>query len=431
MQYVWGHRLWPAGKLVTTDGRRVAVIDPGQLNNNSGPDFFNAKIKIEGETWVGNVEIHMRASDWHRHGHDGDPAYDNVVLHVVDRSDTLIERPDGSHIPQLEMPCIPDLNRHYAGLINTAPTEIACRETISQSDSVFLRDWLDSLAMERVYEKADRVERWAAFFNDDWEQAAFIGVARALGAGINGDMFERLAMNVPLRVVARHNDSLLMTEAFLFGQSQLLAMAPPNEYADTLRREHNFLCTKFSLKPPQGMLWKMARMRPANFPHRRIALLASILHRSTRLFSRLVEVVKCPADTRNKLMHKIFALPPEGFWRHHYTFSDSHSETALSSSVLGPAMLDTLLINGVVPTVIAFANRRGEYKLADAAIDCLHTINGENNTIVRAFKEAGLPCEDAADSQAIIQLRRNYCEQRKCLFCRLGHRTLSSKVARV
>lgn len=429
MQYVWGHRLWPSERMSTTDGRRITVLDPGRLNTDAGPDFFNAKVKIDGNTWAGNIEIHVKASDWHRHGHDGDPAYDNVILHVVDTSDTLIRRPDGSAIPQLQMCCAPDLNRHYSNLISLAPSDIACRSTIAATERVFLRDWLDSLAMERLYEKTDRVEQWAQRFNGDWEQAAFITIARALGSGINGEIFERLAASVPLRMVARHNDSVMMTEAILFGQSGLLDQAPQNDYTEILRREYRFLCAKFSLSRPQGMMWKMARMRPASFPHRRIALLASVLHRSTRFMWRISEVMR--DDSPIECFERLFALPPEGFWADHYTFSENTaSNPSTRTCAVGKQTLNTLLINAVIPISYAYALHSGDTAMADRSLELLHTVPAESNTIVRGFTDAGIPCEDAADSQALIQLRRSYCEQRKCLYCRIGHKVLSHAAVR-
>lgn len=431
MQYVWAHRLWPRQRMSTTDGRRISVIDPGRLNTDAGPDFFNAKVAIDGETWIGNIEIHVKASDWARHGHDNDPAYDNVILHVVDVSDTLIERRNGSGtIPQLVMQCAPDLNRHYAGLVNSASSDIACRPAIAAMERVHLLDWSDSLAHERLHEKADRIAAYVEALDGDWEHAAFTAIARALGSGINGDIFERLAKSLPPRLVARHNDSLLMTEAMVFGQSGLLDNAPVNDYTSALRREFQFLAAKFRLQRPQGMLWKMARMRPASFPHRRLALLSAMLHRSTRFLGRLLEIVR--DQEFPKLFRQHFELAPEGFWRDHYTFVDSPSEAARSSaSTVGSATLLTLMINAVIPVAYAYGNHTGDFALSDLAVERLQSLPPERNSIVRMFADAGMPCDNAADTQALVQLRRAYCEQRKCLYCRIGHRVLSKAAVRV
>lgn len=431
MQYVWNHRLWPSTDFLTVDGRKIQIIDPGRLNTDSGPDFFNAKVRIGGELWIGNIEIHVRASDWMRHGHHTDPAYDNVVLHVVDTDDAVIKRrTDGTVIPQTVMQCSGSLNSHYQSLVTSSASSLPCSGIISTLDPVFRSGWIDALAFERLNEKADRIETYRTRFTGDWEQAAFITIARALGVGLNGDIFERLAENMPLRIIGRHNDSLLMTEAMVFGMSGLLESAPPTEYADRLKREFNFLKAKFGLEIPQGMIWKMARMRPAAFPHRRLALLSRLLHFSTRFMSRIINI----ALEENPLERytSLFALQPEGFWATHYTFSDqapSTNEKATAPGV-GSVTIQTLLINAVVPLLYAYGTAHADHTLTDRAIAMLEQMRPERNSIVRLFTDAGIECGCASHSQGLIQLRRAYCEQRKCLYCRFGHRMLSERVRR-
>lgn len=430
MQYVWNHRLWPMENLHTVDGRRIQIIDPGRLNTHSGPDFFNAKVKIGGELWVGNIEMHVAASDWHRHGHGSDPAYDNVVLHVVDRNDTDIRRrSDGAVIPQMVMQCSPDLAAHYSSLVNSAPDHLTCHRELASIEPVYMRQWLDSLCFSRLHAKADRIDAYRAHFDGDWEQAAFIAVARALGVGINGDIFERLAYAVPLRAVGRHNDSLLITEAFVFGQSGLLDSAPNNEYTALLKREYAFLCAKFGLKQPQGMLWKMARMRPASFPHRRLALLSLLLHRSTRFMSRIAAAARVPDPL--KAFREMFATSFAGFWADHYTF-DASGAAPLSATApqVGAVTIQTLLINAVVPLLYAYGTAHSDHQLTDTAVELLQSMPAERNSIVRLFTDAGVPCGNAADSQALVQLRRTFCEERKCLYCRFGHRLLQRRTPR-
>lgn len=284
MQYVWQHRLALRPGMTTVDGRRLTVLDPGTLNTNSGPDFFNAKIRIADHTWVGDVEIHVRASDWHRHGHDGDPAYDSVVLHVVDCDDTPISRSNGETIPQFAMKCEPEFHRRFTDLTGRAESELPCSPGIPQMPAPHLRSWLDALAFERVQEKAARISNILERSSGDWETACYVTVARSLGFGANGDPFQRLAMSVPLRVVGRHSDSLAAIEALLFGQSGLLDEAPAagDGYVQRLRTDYAFFTAKFGLRAPRPMLWKK-RMRPAGLPHRRIALLAAMLHGGFRM----------------------------------------------------------------------------------------------------------------------------------------------------
>lgn len=420
MQYIWQHRLWPAGDMSTVDGERVQVIDPGRLNTDSGPDFFNAKIRIGKQMWAGDVEIHVNASDWHRHRHDGDPAYESVILHVVGRDDSRINRSDGRVIPQMRMPCAPDFSESYHKLVAEASCMLPCSEEIARMEPVKIHSWLDSLAYERLYRKSEHIVK---ILNDncgDWESACYVTVARALGFGLNSEPFERLGLATPLRILHKHCDSQLSMEAILFGQSGLLDDAPAGEtYVELLKREYDFLVNKFSLKKPESLGWKMARMRPPNFPHRRIAFLAALLFGGFRLMSRIADAASIDAA------RKLFAVELSGYWASHYTFGtgmETHSPI-----VLGRASIDTLIINAVVPLLHAYGCRTGNLRLTDRAVEFLQELAPEQNSVVKLFKSHGLKCDDAFTSQAFIQLRREYCETRKCLFCRIGHQYLSKR----
>lgn len=421
MQYVWQQRLWPQSEMRTVDGRRVQVIDPGKLNNDAGPDFFNAKVIIDGEMWAGNIEIHVRASDWHRHKHDDDESYDSVILHVVDKDDAVIRRKNGEIIPQMRMPCATDLNKHYGDLTGRADIDLPCAATIKEMPRLYLTDWIATLAYERLYEKAERIEEWRSRFSGDWEQACYVTVARCLGFGTNGEPFERLALSLPLIFIGKHSDSLTSIEALLFGQSGLLSIAPTDSYADRLKTEYEFLGKKFGLKPPSNLGWKMARMRPANFPHRRIAVLAALLHGGFRMMTRILEV-KNPDEALN-----LFTPPLSRYWETRYTFG-TQGQRILSSMSRASATIMT--INVVIPLLLAYGNATGDTALTDRAIEMTHMIKPENNSIISLFEKTGIKVEDAFTTQALIQLRKNYCEKRKCLFCRVGHRKLSAHARR-
>ena len=415
MHYIWEHRLWPAGELRTTDGVPVSVIDPGRHNGDSGPDFFNAKIRIGGKMWVGNVEIHVRASDWHRHGHDKDPAYDSVVLHVVDRDDAQICRQSGEPIPQLRMPCNPGFGKEYERLTCRADIDLPCAGEIAGTDRVVIADWLTALAFERLYDKTDRIRALLDRFAGNWEQAAYVTIARALGFGTNAQAFEMLALATPLQAVGKHSDNDTAIEAILFGQSGLLEPAPSDPYVDTLRREYRFLSAKFGLRPIAPAVWKMSRMRPANFPHRRIATLASMLAGGFRMFRR-VSACDCVDQARALFRPRLGA-----YWQEHYTFG---KPAARQGSEMSRSSVDLLVINAVVPLLHAYGTAHGNDTMCERAIAMMAAIPAESNSIVTAFGRAGIRASDAMISQALIQLRRAYCEQRKCLFCRIGHRAL-------
>lgn len=419
MQYIWQHRLWPSEDMSTVDGERVQVIDPGRLNTDSGPDFFNAKIRIGRDMWAGDVEIHVNASDWHRHRHDGDPAYESVILHVVGRDDTQIKRHDGRVIPQMRMPCAPDFSQSYNKLVEDASSfRLPCKNEIKSMPPVKIHSWLDSLAFERLYRKSDRIETLLKESSGDWESACYVTMARGLGFGLNSEPFERLALATPLRILHKHCDSQLSMEAMLFGQSGLLDNANDDEaYVGLLKREYAFLANKFSLKKPVQLGWKMSRMRPPNFPHRRIAFLAALLFGGFRLMSRIASATSLE-DAR-----KLFAVELTGYWASHYTFGsamESHTPTAL-----GRSSVDTLIINVVVPMLYAYGCAVDNAGLTNLATSMLQGLGPEQNSVVRLFKEHGIECDNAFTSQALIQLRREYCEAKKCLFCRIGHQYLS------
>lgn len=422
MQYVWQHRLWRQNDMRTVDGRRLQVIDPGRLNNDAGPDFFNAKISIDGRIWAGNVEIHFRASDWHRHGHSSDRAYDSVVLHVVDRDDAVIRRSDGQIIPQMRMPCSPDLHLKYGALVGAADRDIPCAGAIKDMPSVCITDWMSTLGFERLYAKAERLEEMRRRFGGDWEQAVYISVARCLGFSVNSEPFERLAMSLPLMFIGKHADSQLAVEALLFGQSGLLdRYAGSDPYAARLSREYAFLSHKFGLRAPEALGWKMARMRPPNLPYRRIAVLASLIRSGFRMTSRLLAV-----RTIDDAM-ALFSPAMDGYWSTRYTFGPEGNRTLKAMS---RESVTIMTINCVAPLMMAYGTVHGDTHLTDRASALLHSLAPENNRIVAMFCDAGIKVTDAFTSQALVELRRNYCEKRKCLYCRIGHRMLADSARR-
>lgn len=422
MQYVWHHRLWLAGDLKTSSGESVSVIDVGQLNRDAGPDFFNAKVRIGGgEVWCGNVEIHVRASDWHRHGHDGNPAYDNTVLHVVAHDDCPIYTTDGRLIPQVTMACARNFQERYAEFVHNPANTLACAAEIGQLSPVVVRDWLDALAFERIYEKVEAIERRLERFGGDWEQAAFITLARALGAGVNGDAFERVAASVPLRFLRKHCDSLLSLESLLFGQAGLLDGPSPDGYVEQLKREYAFLAGKFGLGAPVSPGWRMSRMRPASFPHRRIATLAHMVYGGFKLMGRIIDDVNNEEDAR-----ALFRTELTGYWTDHFNFSAPTPR--VTPQAFGHGTIDMLVINVVAPLMLAYGNYVGDETASDRAVDILEHLPGEKNRYTADFAAAGVSCPNAFVSQAMVQLHKSYCDVRKCLYCRLGHRLLAAKV---
>ncbi len=419
MQYVWRYRLWPTGDMRTVDGERIEVLDPGTLNRDAGPDFFNAKLSIGGQMWIGNVEMHVRASDWHRHGHDRDRAYDTVVLHVVERDDAPVHRPDGRKIPQMVMTCARDFAQRYQALVHNPLLELPCSRDLQSLSPLYVNDWLQALAFERLLVKSDRVLGMLQRYDGNWAEAMYVTLARALGFGVNAEPFELLAASTPLKYMLRNSDSAEAVEAMLFGQAGLLGGAPDNEYVSRLRTEYAFYATKYGLKPSPNIYWKMARMRPPNFPYRRIAALASMICRSFNLSSQLL-AVENEAQARD-----LFEINLQGFWTNHYTFSSTES---MPSRAFSHSSVTVLLINVVVPVLYAYGVATGELHKQEQAVELLQSLKPESNSVVAVYERAGIKADSAFTTQALIQLRREYCEQRKCLFCRIGHKLLSARV---
>ena len=384
-------------RLAAADGTEVEVIDPGRHNMDSGPDFFNSKIRIGGEQWAGNVEIHVKASDWYRHGHDSDPAYDGVILHVVGVSDKRVRRADGSLIPQVEITMPEDFFRTYA-MLSSEMADIRCASRLHTVPALAVTDWLESLSIERVQKKSERVLDICKNCGGDWEQTCFIMLARGLGFGLNGEPFEMLARSVPLRVLHHHSDNPLQLQAIFFGQAGMLdsSLHIFDEYYQLLCREYYF--------------------RPQNFPHRRIAFLSKSCEDGFSMFSKILDSRGSEED-----MRKIFGWRLEGYWHTHSSFDVDARAVA---DTLSQSSVTLLIVNVVVPLLYACAMTRGDADIAEKAIDILSSLPAEVNTITRRWAQLGLEAGSAFRSQALIHLQREYCEARKCLYCRFGHRLL-------
>ena len=421
MQYVWKHRLWRSEDMVTNTGKKVRVVDPGLLNTDAGPDFFNAKIEIDGHMWVGNVEMHYRATDWKRHHHDSDKAYDSVILHVVAKDDAPVRRTNGELIPQLVLEVSPQFNADYASLVG-ATIEVPCATKIKQVPHLTIVEWVEGLAFERLHGKVERIHQLLDSFNGSWEDVCYVTLARNFGFGINNDAFERLARRTPLRLLGKHSDSALQIEALLFGQAGMLDAQKlgMDSYYNQLCTEYAFLSNKFQLTPMEKESWKLFRIRPQNFPYRRIAMLAQFIEGGFRMMNRILEA------EGEKEMRALFEVELSGYWTKHYTFGKPNER---ATATLSRSSIDIILINTVAPLLYAYGELTGNYEMTDKAIKLLEDLRAESNSIVSHFVAYGIDCPDALTSQALVQLKREYCDARKCIYCKIGHHLLS-KAAR-
>lgn len=417
-QLLWSNRM--LGLPLTLDnGMRATVMDPGTLNRNSGPDFFNAKVKVGDALWAGNVEIHLKASDWHRHGHDSDPAYDSVILHVVAVSDTAITRSDGSTIPQMQVTLPENFYRTFAYLTSTV-SEIRCAQRLGALDSLHRTDWLETLTTERTQQKADRIRETLSENRGDWNTTCFITLARGLGFGLNSLPFELLAKSLSLNWIRRHTDNILQMEALFFGQAALLdpSLYPTDRRYQLMCREYQFLARKYTLRPIPRAAWKFSRTRPQNLPYRRIALLAKAMAETPDLLQKIIAT-----GGDDDRLRPLFRWEVDPYWSRRLTFGGD-KETEARPPTLSDTSINILLINVAAPLLYAYGLLHGDHELKESASDLLRMLPPEKNTLVRTWQSLGFNPRDAAGSQALIQLRREYCDRHECLRCRFAHAIL-------
>ena len=427
LHYCWKHKLFSLEPLMTTDQLPVEVIDPGLHNRHAGPDFFNAKVKVDGTLWVGNVEIHDKASDWYQHGHDRDAAYDNVVLHVCGVVDTIVRTHQGQVLPQMQLSVPEHVSEHYQELI-TIDRYPPCYKIIPDLTPLMLHSWMNALQTERLEQKTEAIRKRVALCDGSWEDAYFVTLARNYGFGVNGDAFEAWANSIPLHAVDHHRDDLFQVEAIFLGQAGLLEMETVPEryredalsegYFTRLRNEYLYLSHKFGLQPIDYKLWKFLRMRPQNFPHIRISQLANLYHSRRAGLSQLVACETVEA------MQEVLATNVSPYWETHYVFG---SESPKSGKHMSRHTLRVLMINTAIPMLFAYGRHRGDDRLCDRAFTLLEQLGAEDNHIVRMWQECGLAVENAGDTQALIQLKKQYCDRKDCLHCRIGYEYMRKK----
>ena len=417
LHYTWKYKFFPLKELTTTTGQLLEVIDCGQANTNAGPDFFNAKIKLDGVLWVGNIEIHRSSSDWFKHGHHTNPVYDSVILHIASTIDTEIFRSNGESIPQLQLDCPAHIKDNYRELLANDKYP-PCFRIIPSLSPLMIHSWMSALQMERFEQKTGQVAARLKFCNNHWEDAFFITLARNFGFGLNSDAFEMLAKHLPLRAVDKHRDDLFQVEALFFGQAGLLNEEEGDDYYLKLRKEYRYLAHKFGLQPMNALQWRFLRLRPDNFPHIRIAQLACLYHRSYGLFSQLMEKESLQ-EIRN-----LFKGGTSIYWATHHLFGESSPSRPKS---LSDSSIDLLIINTVVTFLYAYGIHKGKEQLCLRANQLLEKLKSENNYITRMWAECGIKASHAGDSQALIQLKKEYCDKKKCLYCRIGYEYLKKK----
>jgi hypothetical protein len=414
LHYIWQYQYFTKSDLRTTDGDSVVIFHPGYRNIHSGPDFFNAKVRVGEIEWIGNVEIHIHASGWLDHKHDADRAYDNVILHVVWAEDKKVTRHDTSALPTLELKSrLNDmLVLEYRKLLHN-PDTIPCASSLGTLSPLTKFSMLDRALMQRLEAKAASVVSLLKRNNNDWEETAYQMVCKNFGFKVNADPFEQLALSLPYKNIQKHADKLVQVEALLFGQAGLLEEKKSDDYFAILKREYALLSKKFNLQ--QGRLnksqWKFLRLRPANFPTVRIAQLAALLFAQQNIFAKIRDA------NSFRSLYEIFSITQSDYWRHHYQFFKFIKDEIPS---FGEMSIQNVLINTAVPLMVAYGKIRDEQDYVDRALDVLQHIPAEKNAITKNWDTLGVASKSAADSQGQIELYNNYCVKRRCLDCVIG-----------
>lgn len=414
LQYVWRHQMLQGRELTSTDGRALRIIRPGELNRDAGPDFFNARVEIDGVEWAGNIEVHVHTSDWNAHRHSLDKAYNNIVLHVVYEHDTEIAMQNGKRPVTVELKdCIDSsLIERYDSLLHSSEG-IACGERIGEVPGFVVDGWLDRLTVERIEAKAEVVHRLLDESRGGWEQTCYWLMARYFGGRVNALPFELLAKATDQRLLARWKDNPQRIEALLMGQAGLLDGYFEDDYPRQLQADYEAIRTGAGLQPIGDYLWKFCRVRPTSFPTIRISQFAHLVASSTSLFSTLLGMTDAAG------IAALFNQPANEYWNTHYRF-DQPSPSSHPKAV-GRMQAEMLVINAWVPLLFVYGTTHGQQQYKEQALDLLHQLPAESNNIIRRWKTVGIKPDNAARSQAMLQLNNNYCEGRRCLDCTVGY----------
>jgi len=412
LHFVWRTKRFDLFALKTTEGEPIQIQSFGEHNTHSGPDFFNAKIKIGDTLWAGNVEMHLNSSDWNKHHHSNDRAYDNVILHVVLEEDEPIFRKSGERIPALELKkrISEKLSKTYLKLLHNEYW-IPCQHHFFEVSEMKRNIWLDRLLVERLESKTNLIHQQLQQNKQHWEETFYQFLARNFGVKVNNDAFEQLARATPLIYISKHKNDLFQIEAMLFGQAGMLEEEFEDDYPNRLKKEYHFLKTKYKLEPIDKVNWKFMRLRPANFPTIRIAQFAQLIFQSAHLFSKILEAENVEA------LEKLFKIEPSDYWKTHYTFDNDSEE---KPKRLGKTAIHLFIINTIAPFLFVYGTQKAETAFQDKALSLLESLKPEKNSIINGWKDLGVMPESAAQTQALLQLKNEYCNQKRCLECSVG-----------
>ncbi len=418
LHYIWQYRLFKQNSIKLSDGNIIKIIDVGSQNTDAGPDFFNAKIQIGSTLWAGNVEVHIKSSDWYKHNHHINKAYDNVILHIVKENDANVKNTLGEKIPTIEIDFDNDIYLRYSDLLKSK-LWIPCEKNLNRVDNFTVNQWISKLTIERLEDKSLRIEEILIKNKNNWEETFYQSISKNFGLKINADPFQMLACSIPLKYLAKHKNSLFQLEALLFGQAGFLSEDElGDDYYESLKKEYYFLKIKFELKPIEKHLWKFLRLRPGNFPTIRIAQFAGLIYKSSSLFSKIIEI-----ENVNELRNILNSKHSE-YWDTHYVFN---KKSLKRKKNLGNLFFYSIMINTIIPFLFLYGKNRNNNDLKERAVDFLEKLPAENNSIIKAWNDLNINAENAAYSQGLLQLKNNYCNPKRCLHCQIGNKIIRKK----
>lgn len=417
LQFIWQYSLYNPVELKTTLGETITIIHPGKRNHNAGPDFEEARIKIGNTTLAGNIELHVKTTDWHKHHHDQDQSYQNIILHVVAYDDL---KNDNHQFPKLE------LSKHipryvmdqYTHLIQTTQP-IACAKQLDKVNSIIKESWLNRLLAERWEQK---LSDWRELLDQsagDWRNLLYWRMAANFGFKLNATPFLMLARSLPLNTLAKHKDNLFQIEALLFGQAGMLEKDFEEDYPNELKKEYQYFRQKYKLQPISAHLWKFMRMRPPNFPTIRIAQFAALVHKSLHLFSQIASSISV------KEIHSLLAVSASKYWSSHFRFDEVQQR--VYSKTLGADSIDNIIINTIAPVQFLYAHYHDNTSDQESALQLLSSVQAESNKYISLWEQHNWQPINAAQSQALLQLFNNYCSNKKCLECAIGLSIIKSR----
>ena len=413
LHFLWRYQRFDQKHLATTQGEAISILNLGEYNTHAGPDFFNARLQIGNTIWAGNVEMHLLSSDWKKHKHQTDTAYDNVILHVVLEEDEPIFRQNGERIPCLEIKkhIPPKISKTYQK-IEQNKLWIPCQHLFHQVPALSRTSWLDRVLVERLEQKTQAIQLALNKSNNDWEEVFYQFLARNFGVKVNAEPFAQLAHSVSLKTITKHKDNLLQIEALLFGQAALLEEDLEEAYPQLLQKEYRFLKQKHGLHSIPKESWKFMRMRPANFPTIRIAQLARLLFQSHHLFSKML------AAKNVKEIENMFELQISNYWLTHYTFG---KESPKRKKSLGKSTIYLFIINTIAPFLFLYGQIKDDHTFKDRALQLLEELPAEKNSIITKWQELGVETSNASHTQALLQLKNEFCKPKRCLECGIGN----------